>query len=110
MLKWKRHRFTDIDNNVEKLTDILAGLSGKNRVIKYLGGDIATTVNTIFFRVYRDAEQIVDFDCKHITTAHPFVPMNLPLAEGQLCKAGFFNLAVGADQTPSIVIGYEEAD
>lgn len=110
MLKWKKHKFADIDNNEEELTDILAGMAGKNRVIKFLGGDIAGTAGQIFFRVYRDADQIVDFDCKHITTAAPFVPMDLPLAEGQLCKAGFYNLAAGNDQTPTIFIGYEEAD
>jgi len=36
-----------------------------------------------------------------------FLPVDIPLADGQLLKAGFYNLAAG-DKTPSIAIGYEE--
>lgn len=110
MLKWKKHKFSDIDNGEEELTDILAGMAAKNRVIKFLTGDIGSAVGKIFFRVYRDAEQIVDFDCFHISAESPFVPMDLPLAEGQLCKAGFLNVTEGNDLTPTICIGYEETD
>lgn len=104
MLKWKSYKFATIANNVESLTDILAGMSGKNRVIKYITGDIDSD---IYFRVYRDAEQIVDFECDLITTAMPLLPIDLPLTEGQLCKAGFYNSAAG-NVTPTIAIGYEE--
>lgn len=106
MLKWKKYKFPSIANNIESLIDILAGLSGKNRVIKFLTGDIDSD---IYFRVYRDADQIVDFECDLITTSAPLLPMDLPLKEGQLCKIGFYNLAAGA-VTPTIAIGYEEAD
>ena len=105
MLKWKKYKFGAIANNVESLTDILAGLSGKNRVIKLITCDIDAD---IYIRVYRDAEQIVDFECNLITSAAPLLPMDLPLAEGQLCKAGFYNEAAGS-VTPTIAIGYEEA-
>ena len=104
MLKWKSYKFATIANNVESLTDILAGMAGKNRVIKYLTGDIDSD---IYLRVYRDAEQIVDFECDLITTNYPLLPIDLPLAEGQLCKAGFYNSAAG-NVTPTIAIGYEE--
>ena len=104
MLKWKKYKFAAIENNTESLTDILAGMSGKNRVIKFLTGDIDSE---IYFRVYRDADQIVDFECDLITTSAPLLPMDLPLAEGQQCKAGFYNLAAGS-VTPTIAIGYEE--
>ncbi|KKL87217.1 hypothetical protein LCGC14_1936950, partial [marine sediment metagenome] len=40
--------------------------------------------------------------------AAPLLPMDLPLAEGQLCKIGFYNESAGA-VTPTIAIGYEEA-
>jgi len=104
MLKWKKYKFPAIANNTESLTDILAGMSGKNRVIKA----ITCTIDAdIYIRVYRDAEQIVDFACDLITTSAPFLAMDLPLAEGQLCKAGFYNLAAGS-VTPTIAIGYEE--
>ena len=104
MLKYKSYKFSAIANNVELLTDILSGMSGKNRRIVSITGDINSG---IFFRVYRDAEQIVDFECDLITTAAPMIPMDLPLAEGQLCKAGFYNVSAGS-VTPTIAIGYEE--
>ena len=105
MIKWKKFKFSSIANNVESLTDLLAGLSGKNRVIKYITCDIDSD---IYIRVYRDADQIVDFECNLITTAAPLLPMDLPLAEGQLAKVGFYNEAAGS-VTPTIAIGYEEA-
>ena len=105
MLKWKKYKFAAIANNVESLTDILSGLSGKNRVIKFITCDIDAD---IYIRVYRDAEQIVDFECNLITTSAPFLLMDLPLAEGQLCKIGFYNESAGS-VTPTIAIGYEEA-
>ena len=105
MLKWKKHKFASIANNVESLTDLLSGMSGKNRVIKF----ITCTIDAdIYIRVYRDADQIVDFACDLITTSAPFLAMDLPLAEGALCKVGFYNEAAGA-VTPTIAIGYEEA-
>ncbi len=104
MLKWKKHKFADIVGPDEDLTDILAGMSGKNRVIKYIASP--TTAN-LAVRVYRDAEQIVDFLCSHLPATTSMIPMDLPLAEGQLCKAGFFMLT-GTATTPTITIGYEE--
>jgi len=104
MLKYKSYTFASIANNVESLTDILAGMSGKNRRIVSLAGTIDAGIN---LRVYRDAEQIVDIACDIPTTTNQWVAMDLPLAEGQLCKAGFNNVSAGA-VTPTIVIGYEE--
>lgn len=104
MLKWKKYKFSAIANNVEDLTDILAGMAGKNRVIKFVTCDID---EDIFIRIYRDADQIVDFECNLITTGAPLLPMDLPLSEGQICKAGFYNEAAGS-VTPTIAIGYEE--
>jgi len=104
MLKWKTHKFADIVGPDEDLTDILAGLSGKNRVIKWIA---SPTTAQLSIRVYRDAEQIVDFLCSQLTSLMPLVPCDIPLAEGQLCKAGFFMLT-GTSTTPSITIGYEE--
>ena len=106
MLKWKKHVFASIADGVESTTDLLAGMSGKNRVIRYVTGDIDADV---FLRIYRDAEQMVDIECDLITTGAPLLPVEIPLAEGQLCKAGFLNSSGGA-VTPTIAIGYEEAD
>ncbi len=105
MLKWKKHKFASIANNVESLNDMLSGMSGKNRVIKQI---TATIDADIYIRVYRDADQIVDFECNLITSGAPLLPMDLPLVEGQLCKVGFYNEAAGA-VTPTIAIGYEES-
>jgi len=105
MLKWKKYVFATIANGVESLTDILAGMSGKNRVIVYITGDIDSD---IFFRAYRNAEQFVDFECDLITATAPLLPVNIPLQEGELCKVGFYNVAAG-NVTPTICIGYEES-
>ncbi len=104
MLKWKKYKFSTIANNVESLTDILSGMSGKNRVIKFI---TATIDSDIYIRVYRDADQIVDFACDLLTTTAPILLMDLPLTEGQLAKVGFYNEAAGS-VTPTIAIGYEE--
>ena len=111
MLKWKKHTFANIGAGIEDLNDILAGMSGKNRVIKYLLADANAGVN---IRVYRNADQIVDIESTLLTLATTpnlalYLMMDLSLAEGQLCKIGFYGLSGGAT-TPDIAIGYEEAD
>ena len=104
MLKWKTFTFDSFVTGEEPLKDALAGMSGKNRVIKFICGD---SVGTVFFRVYRDAEQIVDFESTLITSAAPLLPVDIPLAEGQLCKVGFYGKGHGLD-APDFAIGYEE--
>lgn len=104
MLKWKKYKFPTISNTEEPLNPILAGMVGKNRVVKYFSAD---KDENIYVRLYRDAEQIVDFDCNLIVTGFPLIPTDIPLAEGQQLQAGFYNLSAG-DVTPTIVIGYEE--
>ncbi|MBA7704991.1 hypothetical protein ES703_113815 [subsurface metagenome] len=105
MLKWKKHSFIDISAGDEELTDILAGMAGKNRVIKHI---IAPATANLWIRVYRDAEQMVDFQCSLFTTHLAILPVDIPLVEGQLCKAGFYYSAT-SDTSPTIHIGYEES-
>lgn len=105
MLKWKSHKFGTISNNVESLTVLLAGASGKNRVVKFVTGDIDSD---IYLRLYRDADQFVNLECDMITTSAPLLPVEIPLADGQQLSAGFYNEAAG-DMTPTIAIGYEES-
>lgn len=105
MLKYKKYVFPSIGNGVEMLNDMLAGASGKNRRIVSLTGDIDSE---IFFRVYKNADQIVDFECDLITTGAPMLPMDLPLVEGETAKVGFYNVNAGA-VTPTVCIGYEES-
>lgn len=104
MLKWKKVSVTATPNS-EKVESILAGMSGKNRVIKYI--TIEDKVSTDYLRVYRDADQIVDLQGTQITDYAPFLPMDLPLAEGQLCSVGFYNTTVGP-LTRVVSIGYTE--
>ncbi len=111
MLKWKSIKLDTLVQGEEELKDVLAGMSGKNRVIKFLLADSETGCQV---RVYRDADQIVDIDSVMLsiatTPAFRFtLPMDLSLAEGQLCKVGYYGLSAGAT-TPDIAIGYEEAD
>lgn len=105
MLKYKKHRFTSIADTIEDLTDILAGMSGKDRRIVSI---VAQQTANLYIRVYRDAEQIVDIESDSLTSAAPFLPMDLPLAEGQLCKAGFLNSTGSPLTNLDITIGYTE--
>jgi len=104
MLKWKRVSVTAVDG-FEQIETILAGMSGKGRKIMFVfeGDRTAST----FLRLYRDSEQIVDIECDLLTAQAPMLPVDLPLAEGQICKVGFYNTS-GGDLTRSISIGYEE--
>lgn len=104
MLKWKTYKFPTIANNIESLTDLLAGFSGKSRKVVFVTCDIDSD---IYIRLYRDNEQFVNFECDLITATAPLLPVDIPLADGQLLKAGFYNLSAG-NVTPSIAIGYEE--
>lgn len=105
MLKYKRYAFESIPATSERLTDILAGMAGKNRRIVFLFCDPCTD---IYIRVYRDAEQFVDCRSHLCTTYAPLLPMDLPLAEGQLCKAGFYNARDTALTNGVIGIVYTE--
>lgn len=104
MLKWKRISIR-VEAADEELDDTLAGMAGKNRVIKFLGS--SQRVALVRLRVYRDAEQFVDYDCNLLTDEAPLIPMDIPLAEGQLCKVGIYNGATSV-KTSIISIGYEE--
>jgi len=105
MLKWKRVSSGTLTLNAEILVDILSGMSGKNRVIKKIA---FTPTQYKYLRVYRDAEQVVDFDSYILNGEYPVLAMDLPLSEGNQCKVGFYNSS-GATTAISISIGYEEA-
>lgn len=107
MLKYKRITFASIVDTKEDVRTILAGMSGKNRRIVSIS---ATPDDTFYIRVYRDAEQIVDVNSYALTVEAPFLAMDLPLAEGQVCTAGFLNSTGGTVTDRDITIGYTEAD
>lgn len=104
MLKYKRITTPTLEGGKDNLVDMIAGMAGKNRHIV----SIATTGDDgDFLRVYRDAEQILDCDCKLVKAGEAWLIMDLPLAEGQQCKVGIFPTAAGG--TFAITIGYTEA-
>lgn len=104
MLRWKRVSSGTLTLNAEVLVDILAGMSGKNRRITKIS---FTSTQYKYLRVYRDAEQIVDYDSYTLNGEYPVLDMDLPLAEGQQCKVGFYNSS-GATTAIQIMIGYTE--
>lgn len=105
-IKWKTFRFATVTTGEESLQDALAGLAGKNRVIKSI---IADQNADVYLRVYRDAEQMVDLESAQVTAYAPILPVSIPVGIGQLVKVGFYNKA-GTATTPDFAIGYEETD
>ncbi len=106
MLKYKKYTWATIADGAEVLNDMLAGMSGKNRRVVSLSGEHTAR---LYFRIYRDAEQIVDIPCDVIGTYTPqWIPMDIPLAEGQLLKVGYYNNTTAGVNVQEIVIGYEE--
>ena len=104
MLKYKRMTTPTLTAGQEDVVNILSGAAGKNRRIVSI-----TTKPTAgnYLRVYRDADQIVDCDSERMTTAAPWIPMDLPLAEGQQCLAGIY--CTTTTTAVEITVGYEEA-
>ena len=88
MIKVKRIKTGTLTSGVETLYDILAGMSGKNRVIISI---TTLPLDNQYLRVYRDADQIVDVNSLHLVAGFPWLKMDLPLTEGQQCKVGFWN-------------------
>ncbi len=106
MIKVKRVKPGTLTSGVETLYDMMAGMSGKNRVI------IAITTKPLdaqYLRVYRDADQIVDVNSLHLVSGAPWLKMDLPLAEGQQCKVGFYNDGA-ATTAKHITIIYTESE
>lgn len=104
MLKYKRITTATLTSGVETLADMLAGMSGKARRIVSIS---TAPLANMYLRVYRDAEQTVDCATIALTTASPWLKMDLPLAEGQQCKVGFYNDGA-ATTAKQITIAYEE--
>lgn len=105
MRKYKRVNTGTLTDGIETLVAMLGGMAGKNRRIV----SIATVpLANMYLRVYRDTDQIVDAASTDMTTAAPLLAMDLPLAEGQSCKVGFYNNGALTD-AKEITVGYEEA-
>ena len=103
MLKYKRMTTPTLTAGQETVVNILSGAAGKNRRIVSIS---TKPVAGNYLRVYRDADQIVDCDSERLTTAAPWLPMDLPLGEGQQCLAGIYCTTTTA--AVEITVGYEE--
>jgi len=105
MLKYKRVNVTGLTAGEEVLQSILSGMAGKNRRIVTIKTE---AVALDYLRVYRDADQIMDCECPIVTDTTRWIPMDLPLAEGQQCSVGIYR---GSALTEAeITIGYTESD
>jgi len=105
MLKYKTHRFASIADGAEDLNDMLAGMSGKNRRVVSINGE---QTDLQYIRIYRDAEQFVDVISDSLTAYAQFLPLDIPLSEGQLLKVGYWNNTGGVVTNQDICIGYTE--
>jgi len=104
MLKWKTDSIVIAVAGTEILSPIIAGQAGKNRKIVYIAGPKTANLS---LRLYRDGDQIVDFDTNLFTTGWTLLPVDCSFDVGQQAKAGFKDKAANTG-TFSVVIGYEE--
>lgn len=105
MLKYMTKDIIIVTPLEEVTVDVLAGMGGKNRVIKSLGSPTHTGLDLV---AYRDADQAVNVAVTLFTASFTLLPVDIPLVEGQLFTAGFKDTGAGA-ATYKLVIGYEEA-
>ena len=112
MIKYKRVNCTGLEAAVEHLFDMLSGMAGKNRKIVSVGTQHSATVaeQEGYLRVYRDADQICDVDLTKLNIENRWLPMDLPLAEGQQCRVGTYGRGVIASTSLEITVGYEESE
>lgn len=104
MLKYMTKDIIIVTALSEVTVDIMGGMSGKNRVIKSLGSPQKTGLDLI---AYRDADQVVNVAVTLFTANFTLLPVDIPLAEGQLFTAGFKDTGA-TPATYKLVIGYEE--
>lgn len=104
MLRYKRITTVTLTDGVETLADILS--CPKNKRYKIVSISTAPLAD-MYLRVYKNAEQVVDAASITMTTAAPWLPMNVQLETGDVVKAGFYNN--GAVTTAKqITIGYTD--
>lgn len=106
LLKWKTQPIVIAVAGTEVTSDILGYQAGKNRRVKFMAGP--PTAN-LWLRGYRTSEQFVDFDTNLLAANFTLLPVDIPLKEGDVFKAGFVDKGAGA-ATYDVVIGYEETE
>ena len=104
MLRYKRITTATLTDGKETIAEILSCPKGK----KYRIVTIATApLASMYLRVYKNAEQIVDAASTDMTTAAPLLPMDMRLDVGDVCRAGFYNNGA-ATTAKEITIGYRD--
>ncbi len=88
----------------EVTRDIVSYQAGKQRTIKYVSGPQTTN---LWLACYRTSEKVVDFDTKLLNTGMTLLPVDIPLKEGDVFRAGFRDKGAGAG-TYNVSVGYEE--
>jgi len=104
MLRYKRITIPTVHAGTETILEILTCPKGR----KYKIVTISTApAASIYLRVYKNAEQIVDAASLICTTGSPLLPMDASLDVGDVVKAGFYNDGVVED-AKEITIGYTD--
>jgi len=104
MLRYKRITTATLTDGSETIAEILTCPKGRKfKVVSISSAPLAD----MYLRVYKNAEQIVDCASINMTTAAPWLPMDIRLDVGDVVKAGFYNNGA-ATTAKEITIGYEE--
>lgn len=104
MLRYKRITTATLTDGVETLGNLLSGAKNRKRRIVSIS---TAPLADMYLRVYKNAEQIVDCASIALTTAAPWLKMDMSVDEGDVVKAGFYNN--GAVTTAKqITIGYTD--
>ena len=104
MLRYKRITTQTLVDGAETISELLSGQKGKKyRIVSISTAPLANQ----YLRVYKNAEQIVDVASIAMTTAAPWLKMDIPMEQGDTIKAGFYNNGA-ATTAKQISIGYED--
>ena len=104
MLRYKRITTGTLTNGAETIAEMLTCPKGK----RYKIVSISTApLALMYLRVYKNAEQVVDAASLAMTTAKPFLDMDVSLDVGDVVKVGFYNNGAVTD-AKEITIGYRD--
>jgi len=104
MLRYKRITIDTVHAGTETILEILSCPKGRRYKIVSITSAPAAS---IYLRVYKNAEQIVDAASIVMTEGKPFLDMDASLDVGDVVKAGFYNDGVVED-AKEITIGYKD--
>jgi len=104
MLRYKRITTATLTDGAETIAEILSCQKGrKYKIVSISSAPLAD----MYLRVYKNAEQVVDAASIAMTTAAPFLKMDVDLDVGDVLKAGFYNNGA-ATTAKQVTIGYED--